>query len=450
VAAALAFREYGVNLRGVLSKRAWDPVALRIDDASSYAAVEQLLDSPDPLDVHAALDALADSGRDISQPVLLLLEDPDPVRRELGLEIAVETAMLETPAVREQVHGMLADPDPRVALCSAASLVRLDGGQREAGRTVWVTAVASDDLATVDRALMAASSFPHRFFVPYLVGLASSRTVSRHVLDALAAHRDHLAHRVEGLLADPSVPRQTRERVVHFLGLAGTPEARDLLVAHLDDDDPAIVDAAAQCLVEAGHAETPERLDLGPRLSAIAARATRCLQMLLLLEDRPDLEPLRLALRDEMDACARRAVVLLSIVHDPRAIATAVRDLASVAERTRSTALEMLEVTVGRSLERVTLALVDPTLDDRTRQQILDVSAAVPPWPLGDWLRELILDEDGYWHDPWLRACAMYAAARELPGPDALALAGQFLDDQDRDVAETARWMDQWLTRDRV
>ena len=32
VFAVVAYREYGANLRDVLSRRAWDPVAIRIDD----------------------------------------------------------------------------------------------------------------------------------------------------------------------------------------------------------------------------------------------------------------------------------------------------------------------------------------------------------------------------------------------------------------------------------
>jgi hypothetical protein len=50
------------------------------------------------------------------------------------------------------------------------------------------------------------------------------------------------------------------------------------------------------------------------------------------------------------------------------------------------------------------------------------------------------VDEEEYWRDPWLRACALYALPRELPD-DARALAAPFAADLDRDVAETARWV---------
>ena len=61
------------------------------------------------------------------------------------------------------------------------------------------------------------------------------------------------------------------------------------------------------------------------------------------------------------------------------------------------------------------------------------------------------MDEEAYWRDPWLRACAMYAVPGELPARAAVTLVSPFLDDHDRDVAETARWVtDRWVAPDRV
>jgi hypothetical protein len=52
----------------------------------------------------------------------------------------------------------------------------------------------------------------------------------------------------------------------------------------------------------------------------------------------------------------------------------------------------------------------------------------------------LVLDETGYWHEPWLRACALYAAPTARP-QQARDLALRFTDDPDPVVAETARWV---------
>ena len=108
-------------------------------------------------------------------------------------------------------------------------------------------------------------------------------------------------------------------------------------------------------------------------------------------------------------------------------------------ERDRNTAVEMLEVTVGRPVARTLLALMSPALDDGTRMQLLGEYAALEHEPPGGWLRVLILDENDYWHEPWLRACALYAAPTALP-EEARDLALRFTDDADPVVAETARW----------
>ena len=111
----------------------------------------------------------------------------------------------------------------------------------------------------------------------------------------------------------------------------------------------------------------------------------------------------------------------------------------------------MLEVTVGRSSGRLALALVDPTLDDPTRHRLLRRTQRVGARTLGEWLRELVMDEAAYWRDPWLRACAMYALPGELPAPAAVTLVSPFLNDPDLDVAETARWVtERWVAPDRV
>lgn len=441
-AAVLAYREYGVNLRAVISRRAWDPVALRIDDEASRDAVRHLLSSTDARDVHAALDALVDAGHDdVSEELVGLLQDPDPERRTVGIEVAAAHGVLANPAVAEAVRMLLADPDPEVGLAAAAALVRLDVTRREAARFAWLEAIDSEDPGRRHAALQAAAKLPHSFFVPFLVGGDWSADDSGDLLGALLAHADLLAPRVEGLLADPTVPARTRERLVVALGQADSPAARDLLIAHLDDGDPAVFEAAARSLLALGHQETPERLELGPRMVALAERANRCLQVLALLDEGPGAEPLAVALHDALELVARRTEVLLDLVHDPRAIAPAISGLAAAVERDRSTSLEMLEVTVGRSVGRLALALVDPSADASARQRQVHRHAPVVAKSLEHWLRDLVVDEGGAWGDPWLRACALYAVPGRLPRREAHELAVAMLTDEDVDVAEAARWV---------
>jgi hypothetical protein len=292
----------------------------------------------------------------------------------------------------------------------------------------------------VRSALAAAADAPHRFFVPYLVGLAASETASGALLDALTAHADHLLPGVAGLLSDPSVPRRTRERMVFVLGRSAAPEARDVLVAHLDDGDLAIVEAAATCLVGQGYHEPSGQPALDRRLTEAVVRIGRCLDVLALLDGGPGSEELADALRDEISASARRVSVLLGLVHDPRAIRSGLDHL-SADDRERGTALEMLEVTLGRSALAHVLTVADPALDDAERRTRCAAVAAGPDRDLVSWLEELVRDPDAYWHEPWLRACALRALPGRMEPAVAAGLAAPWRDDDDPTVAQTARWV---------
>ena len=79
--AVVAYREYGANLRDVLSRRAWDPVAIRIDDDVSRSVVESLLRSGDLRDTETAVEALADAGRGSRHRVDVLPRRRAPVPR---------------------------------------------------------------------------------------------------------------------------------------------------------------------------------------------------------------------------------------------------------------------------------------------------------------------------------------------------------------------------------
>ena len=50
-------------------------------------------------------------------------------------------------------------------------------------------------------------------------------------------------------------------------------------------------------------------------------------------------------------------------------------------------------------------------------------------------------DPDGYWHEPWLRACALRALPGRVESARAQALAAPWRDDDDPAVAQTARWV---------
>jgi HEAT repeat protein len=432
VAAVVAYREYGANLRDVLSRRAWDPVAIRVDDERSRSVVESLLHDGDLRDSETALEAMADSGSPaLPDQLTALMASTDPERRSLAATVAGTAGLLEQQSVAASVERLVRDPDPSVRLSAAAVLAEHD----PTARAAWVAALDAGDETRL-LALEAAARTPAPSFVPHLVDLASRASAPEQLLDALVAHAEWVAP----LLSASGLPPLARQRIVYALGEAGTPTCRAALVARLNDGEPGVAEAAARALAVAGHGETPSAAELHDALASQAVRAHRSLQLIGMLDGTPHTEPLRDALRDEVATAGRRVEVLLGLAYDPRVVGAGTTGLASDNERDRNTAVEMLEVTLGRSLARMLLAVWSAELDDGMRKRMLGEYAAVDGEPTGDWLRTLVLDEAGYWREPWLRACALYASPTVAPG-EARVLASKLVDDTDPVVAETARWV---------
>jgi hypothetical protein len=359
------------------------------------------------------------------------MASPDPERRSLAASVAGRAGLLESASVRASVSRLAADAEPSVRLAAAAALAPHDAAALDA----WVAALHADaDSARL--ALEAAAGSPAPCFVTHLVDLAARPSAPEPLLDALVAHAEHLAPS----LSDPALPTVARQRVVHALGEAGTDDCRAALVAHVNDGDPDVAEAAARALAITGHRHASAAPEVAEALAGQAVRAHHSLQLVALLDGVAGTEPLADALRDEVAIAARRAEVLLGLTHEPRVIGAGMAGLASDSERARNTALEMLEVTVGRPLARMLQALTSPELNDATRRRLLGEYGAAQPAVTDDWLAELVLDEAAYWREPWLRACALHAAPAVVPGaaPD---LAARFTADGDPVVAETARWV---------
>ena len=162
-AAVLAYREYGVNLRSVLARRAWDATSLRVDDPASRDAVAHLIASPDPRDVRTGLEALADADSpELPRQVRTLVEEESPGRRLLGVAALGSVDLDGSPELVEVAQRLLGDEDPELRLLAAGALVDRPGDVGERARETWRAGAA--DAGTLVVALEAAAAAPSPFF----------------------------------------------------------------------------------------------------------------------------------------------------------------------------------------------------------------------------------------------------------------------------------------------
>lgn len=295
--------------------------------------------------------------------------------------------------------------------------------------------------------------------VPVALGLVGAFLLVRQVLDldirvvqlvtlfvalgwlllATWAHREY-GEGLRRLLARPPwVP--TSLRIRNEVQQA----AVDRLLASADPRDvhvglTALSDTRTEWAMATQQVTSVRGSDVHQTLVCEAERVALVLDVLGSLDGLEGTGPLRSALRDEVAGSALQATALLAVAHGREEVVRAVSALASPVDQERGLALEMLEVTLGHRTAPMALALVDPVLDDDARRRGLAVHGPTTNRSASEHLQDLVTDSAGSWGQPWLRACALYAAPGVL-GPAAADLARAWADDPDQAVAETAQWV---------
>ncbi len=439
-----AYGDYGINLRTTLTRRTWDPVALRLDD-ESRAVVERLVTDGDQRDLRLGLDVLADAD-DPSLPgrVRAVLSDPDPSRRLVAVSAAVHASRTaaDNSWVPGALEGLLDDPDDGIRTAAEIALTRTAAPARRDEATLrWAAALAGEDEERRAGALAAATALPDQAYAPALLALAADRDPPAELADALAANADSLVRGTDAALSGTSEqPWPAVRRLVGALGASGSREAREVLVGHLGHQDPRVADAVLDALIAGGPLPTDQHPAVREAVGQEVDRSARILAALAVLDGAGAHQHVGRGLDDESRRSQRRATALFGLMHDPISLTRSV-GLLTAADGERPLALETLEVTVGRSAFPTALALLDPSLDDAARLERL--ARLVPvrrPQDASAVLCDLIEDPSGSWRDPWLRACALHALAFDEP-ETARIVAARLTTDPDPVTAQTAAWV---------
>ena len=457
--AVSAYRLYGANLRRTITRRAWDPVALRLDDDASRAVVARLLASDDARDVAVALDAFAATSPDDVLPhVESLLRDPDPDRRRVAVDATVrhrvagavpvllvtatdqaQPGPLRAAAVRAAavLGAPTADLAPMPAERSddvrASAAVALLHGRGSVGDADRVRELLSEGGSVAQPTLLALAELPHPLAVPPLLELAALRQPPAALPDALAAHGALLLPAARAALSDGRAPRPYAARLVRAVAQAHGAGA--LLLEHVDHLDRGTRTVVLRALSSRGDVVDDADGRLRNVLLDETARTAHALDALDVLGHEPAAEDLCRALRDEVRDAAGRCSMLLALLHDPVAVPKAVAGLNGAG---RPLALETLEVTLGRADDTLARALLDATLTEPARRSALEHVVPVEHKESHAWLQELALDPSGRWREPWLRAAALWALVRsDWSGVGSVASSAA--SDEDPVVAETAR-----------
>jgi HEAT repeat protein len=390
-------------------------IAAELPEGASVAVSLDSLRHEDP-GVRLAAVRLAGRSNDgaVIASALTLLADPEPDVRAATADAAVAWADAEGGAA-PRLRPLLADPSTAVRVRAAAALVRLgDGGDPDARATL---------------AESARSPIPEE------------RAGAITALGELALEPDLL---VTGLTdEDPPVRRAAARGLPAF----GIDVAAGPLLGALADDDPTVRDAVADALISLGdgitgrlteylddHSREATALDALVRLPNADPRVLRAYSMTEqgralhyhrlwqamspVRDDRVEL--LAAGLRHRALRHAEHAVHALAPLGDHASVDLALHDLASRDPNQRANALETVDAVSEPALVRPLLAIWEP----------------VPASKQGDGLAvRSMLAED----DPWIRACAAFAAGAFTDAGLRDALRPLASDDPDPTVREAAR-----------
>jgi hypothetical protein len=404
--AVLLYGEYARALAGALKRRFLPDVTPDLGDSETAAALHRMLASDDTRDVRLGLDLLVATSSPAAQTELArLARDPRAdVRMHALARLAGDGNARAVTQLEADIAGLSASretADRRIAAqCLApptgvdrGALARLLRDPDPGVRTEALAAVGGGDTGQIDVVVAALHD-------PATAGAAVA---------ALGRLGDAVLPSVAAALATATVPVPAATlRLARGVRNASPDRAAACLGAHVAHPDRELGLVIFSALAATGVPAAPLEAPLEETLRADAEHAARCLTALAAVAPAPLLER---ALRDELELLRQRVLALLAVRHGAEPIHLVTLGLASDAEGRRSLAIEMLDVTLGRSEAALASPVLRTDLPDDVRLQQL---ASLAPDGANDRataFADLSEDASGHWRSPWLQACAVYEAA---------------------------------------
>lgn len=386
-------------------------------------SVFRRIEDSDPRVRAAAIDTLCAIGRDKAiRSVKSYLDDADPGVRSAAITGMIRFGGLDGVLMAaEALKGLISHPDAAMREHAARILGAI--GVRNFYQPVLE--LMNDSAAPVRReAILAAAKLRSPEFVLPLIYKTRQPDVGHEAVDALAAYGATIAPTLAKVLGNRVEDPAVRRGVARVLGRLGTAEAVQVIANHLEEPDEELRIRLYRSLAKAVRGQRQMAVDRSRVQAALDAELRRAAEALLaaeLLGLDPTPKPagdssagaqalLASALAEKAAQTEERLFLLLAVLYPDAGmeqIHAGIRDAAPQdTSRKRANAVELLDNLLERELRRKLL----PFFEDAPRKQKL--RALGERLPLPELTREQALSRLCADETAWIRACALFYAAR--------------------------------------
>jgi AAA family ATP:ADP antiporter len=405
--------------------------------ADLLPAVQGILASDAPLTVQAtALRTLCSLGEaEVLDEVTNYLDHPEMEIKKGGLAGLLQNGGIDGILLAGN-HLLNLEKSPDSKARQTAAQVLGDVGNRSFYRPL-LELLQDPEPEVRHIALEAAGRIGNPKLWPLLVSALAHETDHQIAADALVTIGAEVIDTLTDYLGETSSP-QRLIRVGIICGRIGGPAAIALLLSHLDTPARDARSTVLSGLLASQYQAT------SPTAQATIRRYAQCeaedafelLCSLMDLGQEDAFQLLRLAVGDELDQIRRRIIMLLSFLHDPTTVQQAGEELQGSISAQRAYALEVFDTTLHPELKPILLPILEHLSPEDCYARL---SPHFTPQLLGQVPRlEEFITWSFSWSNPWLRACALYAAGELFEGDEEKIAAA--LEAEEFLVRETAAW----------
>lgn len=272
--------------------------------------------------------------------------------------------------------------------------------------------LADPDPRVVRAAAISAGRARQRQLLPRLIELAADRTFRTEARQALAAFGPEILPELNHALRNPELPPDLRLNLPRVFSAIGGQPAADFLAAVLDHPDLALQYQAVRALSRIRLRQPEVRFDADHITSRIVQELGRYYRYRSALEGvpknglRPGTQFLRRALTEQLRRRLDVVFRLIGLLYPAKDIGDAYYGISSGRRDLRANAVEFLDSTLLNPVRQMLLLIIEDRGAERILEQARVWFGIQPGSGYPETIRRLLEEPD-----PWLQACAAYAAA---------------------------------------